>query len=100
MPLRQRRTTVAPIPAQTFSGITPAQFSVLEQKAGANGLDLKGHSGTAAKFGVEVAWNYAPETGELSIQCLSAPFFKPPESVNARIKALVKQTIEQTIAEG
>jgi hypothetical protein len=86
---------MAPTPAQGFSGITPAQFAILEQKAGANGLDLRGHSGTASKFGVEVAWNYSPETGELSIQCLSAPFFMSPDAVNAKIKALVEETIAQ-----
>jgi hypothetical protein len=84
-----------PIPAQTFSGITPHQFSVLQQKAAANGLDLSSYSGTASMFGVEVAWHYAPETGELSIQCLNAPFFISPEAVNAKIKALVGETVAQ-----
>jgi hypothetical protein len=42
-----------------------------------------------------VAWNYSPETGELSIQCLSAPFFMSPDAVNAKIKALVEETIAQ-----
>jgi hypothetical protein len=82
-----------PLPAQTFSGITPAQFSALQQKAAANGIDLSSNSGATSKFGVEVAWNYAPGTGELSIQCLSAPFFMSAETVNAKIKTLVQEAI-------
>ena len=74
---------------QVFSGITPAQYAILVDKASAAGLDLSGHSGTASKYGVEVAWNYAPELGELSIQCLKTPFFMSPEAVNAKVKSLV-----------
>jgi hypothetical protein len=84
---------MAPIPAQTFSGITPAQFSVLQQKAAANGIDLNSYSGTTSNFGVEVAWNYSPETGELSMQCMTAPFFMSPDAVNAKIKTLVEETL-------
>lgn len=82
-----------PTPPQVFSNIGPAQYATLVTKAAAAGLDLSGNSGTASQFGVEVAWNYSPEAQQLSIQCLSTPFFMSAESVNARIKALVEQTV-------
>jgi len=76
-----------------FSGITPEQFAVLTAKAQAAGIALNGNSGTAAQFGVEVAWNYTPETRELTLHCLSTPFFVKPEEVNAKIQKLVKESL-------
>jgi hypothetical protein len=78
---------------QVFSGITSDQYASLLQKAQANGIDLSGNSGTASKFGVEVAWNYSQATQELTFQCLRTPFFMKPEDVNARIEAMVKETL-------
>ena len=80
-------------PPQVFSGITAEQFEKLTAKAQAAGIELSGNSGTASKFGVEVAWNYAPETLELTLHCLRTPFFVKPEEVNARIQALVKESL-------
>ena len=51
------------------------------------------HTGTASKFGVDVAWNYVPGTQELTFQCLSTPFFVKPQDVYAKIQALVKETV-------
>ena len=78
---------------QVFSGITPAQYASLLQKAQANGLDLTGNNGTASKFGVEMAWNYSPNTEELTFECLRRPFFVKPDEVNAKIRTLVKETL-------
>jgi hypothetical protein len=78
---------------QVFSGISPAQFATLQVKAQAAGIDLGGNSGTASKFGVEVSWNYSPESQALTLQCLSTPFFVKPEEVNAKIQALVKESL-------
>jgi hypothetical protein len=77
---------------QIFSGIMPEQYASLLEKAHANGMELTGNSGTATKFGVEVAWNYSPVTKELTFQCLHTPFFVKPEDVTAKIQALVKET--------
>jgi hypothetical protein len=78
---------------QVFSGITPQQFSKLTAKAQAAGIALNGNSGAASKFGVEVSWNYSPATQQLTLQCLSTPFFVKPADVNAKIQELVKQSI-------
>jgi len=78
---------------QVFSGITAAQYAILLEKAQAGGFNLSGNSGTASKFGVEVAWNYDPAKLELTFQCLSVPFFMKADDVNARIEALVKQSL-------
>jgi hypothetical protein len=84
---------VAQTAAQVFKGITPEQYATLIEKARAAGFDLAGNSGTVSKFGVEVAWNYAPETAELTFQCLSTPFFLKPEDVMGKIQALVKESL-------
>jgi hypothetical protein len=78
---------------QVFSGIAPEQYDRLIQKAQAAGLAIGGNSGTASKFGVEINWNYAPESQKLSIQCLSTPFFVKPEEVYAKIQVLVKESV-------
>lgn len=75
---------------QVFQGIEPGQFAKLIEKAKAAGIDLAGNSGTASKYGVEVAWNYEPESRELSIHCLKTPFFVSVADVNAKIRSLVE----------
>lgn len=76
--------------AQVFSGVTPEQYAQLVEKAAAAGIALTGNAGKAETFGVEVEWNYSPDSQELTIQCLSTPFFITPDAVNARIAGLVK----------
>jgi hypothetical protein len=79
---------------QVFSGITPEQYAKLAAKAQAAGIDMSGNSGTASRFGVEVAWNYVPAAQELTLHCLRTPFFVKPQDVYAKIEALVKETVE------
>ena len=78
---------------QVFSNITPEQYTKLASKAQAAGIDMSGNTGTASKFGVEVAWNYSAATQELTLHCLRTPFFVKAEDVNAKIQALVKETL-------
>ena len=78
---------------QIFKGVSPEQFARLSVKAQAAGIGLSGNSGTTSKFGVEVEWNYAPETRELTLQCLSAPFFVTPEDVDSNIRELVNESL-------
>ena len=78
---------------QVFSNISSEQYATLVQKASAAGIEMKGNSGSATQFGVEVGWNYSAEKRELSIQCLNTPFFIKPEAVDAKIKGLVEQTV-------
>lgn len=78
---------------QVFKGITPDQYARLTEKAKGAGIDLNGHSGKASKFGVEVAWNYAPANEELTLQCLKTPFFLNAADVDARIKKLVQESL-------
>jgi len=78
---------------QIFKDITAEQWTKLAAKAKAGGIDLNGNTGTASKFGVDVAWNYVPGTQELTFQCLSTPFFVKPQDVYAKIQALVKETL-------
>lgn len=78
---------------QVFNGITPQQFAKLVQKAKTAGIDLAGNSGTAKQFGVEIAWNYAEDKQELTLRCLHTPFFVKPEEVQAKIQALVNESL-------
>jgi predicted HTH transcriptional regulator len=78
---------------QVFPGVTAAQFATLAAKAKAAGIDLSSNSGTATKFGVEIAWEYAPENQKLTLRCLRTPFFVKSEEVNAKIQALVKESL-------
>lgn len=76
-----------------FSPITPSQYETLLQKANEAGLALQGNAGTASRLGVEVSWEYRPESSRLTIQCLSAPFFMNVDSVNQKIRSLVQETV-------
>ena len=78
---------------QLFQNISPAHFAVLQQKAGAAGIPISGNSGSASKMGVEVAWNYSPDSQQLSLQCLKTPFFISVSDVNQKIHALVTETL-------
>jgi hypothetical protein len=92
-PIQSKENLVAESAPQVFTGVTPEQFARLTEKARAAGIDLNSANGTASVLGVQLAWNYAPETGELTIQCLQAPFFVSPASVDARIATLVKESL-------
>ncbi len=76
-----------------FTPVTPAQYETLLQKASDAGLALEGNAGTASRFGVEVTWEYLPESSRLTIQCLSAPFFMNADTVNKKICSLVQETV-------
>lgn len=78
--------------AQVFSSITPERYAKLMERARDSGIEIKGNSGTASEFGVEVAWNYVPETQQLTLHCLKTPFFISAAQINAKIQALVKES--------
>jgi hypothetical protein len=78
---------------QIFNGITPETYARLVEKAKTAGIDLSGNNGTASKYGVEIAWNYAPAAQELTLHCLKTPFFMSAADVDAKIAALVKESL-------
>jgi hypothetical protein len=77
---------------QVFREISPGQYARLIEKARTAGIELSGDSGTASKFGVEVAWNYSHESRELTIRCLHTPFLVRPVEVQAKIRRLVEES--------
>jgi len=54
---------------------------------------MSGNSGRASRMGVEVDWNYSEERQELVLTCLKTPFFVKAEDVNAKLHALVSETL-------
>ncbi len=78
---------------QVFSGVTPAQYAMLMEKANAAGVPMSGNSGRASKMGVEVEWNYSEERQELVLTCLRAPFFVSAVDVNKKLHTLVSETL-------
>jgi hypothetical protein len=79
---------------QVFSGITPAKYAALMEKANTAGVPMSGNSGRATKMGVEVEWNYSAEKQELVLTCHRTPFFVSAEDVNARLHALVHEALQ------
>lgn len=75
-----------------FKNVSPGKYGRLQEKARAAGIEMQGSSGSAAKFGAEVAWNYNPDSQELTLQVLSVPFFMKEEDIEARMRALVEQS--------
>jgi hypothetical protein len=78
---------------QTFTGLSPDQFTALGAKATASGLNLSGNSGQASKDGFTVTWSYDPAGRVLEIQCVSAPFLVPCSTINGRIHDMVESVI-------
>lgn len=76
-----------------FRNVTPQKYAKLVERAHGAGIDLNGNSGTASKFGVEIAWDYSPETQELRLECLKAPFFMSKADVDAKIRSLVSEAV-------
>ena len=76
-----------------FNGVSPEQFAQLTAKAAASGMAIAGNSGSASRLGVEVAWNYAPDTQQLTLQCLKTPFFVSAADIESRLRSLVEQTL-------
>jgi hypothetical protein len=78
-------------PPQVYSGIQPEQFAKLCEGARTKGIDMNGNTGSASKFGVEIAWSYSPESGELTLQCLKTPMFVSAATVYAKLESVVKE---------
>lgn len=78
---------------QVFNNVTPEQYARLVEKAKASGIELSGNSGTASKYGVEIAYRYAPDAQQLTLQCLKAPFFMKSADVDSKIQTLVTQSL-------
>jgi hypothetical protein len=82
-------------PPQVFSGITPAQYELLTEKARKNGIAMSGNSGSASKYGIELEWNYLPDAQQLTVQCLRTPVFVSAATVDGKLQALVRETLAQ-----
>jgi hypothetical protein len=78
---------------QVFTGITPALYAKLTEKAKAAGVAMNGNHGRASRLGVDVEWNYSEEKQELVLTCLQTPFFVSAHDVNAKLHALVNETL-------
>jgi hypothetical protein len=89
----RKEIIVAHSSPQVFTGISPERYSKLTQKARSAGIEMNGNSGSATKMGVEVEWNYSPEDQELTLTCLHTPFFMSANDVNARLHALVSESL-------
>ena len=76
-----------------FSNIPPAQYAQLIERARANGVELSGNSGTASRLGVEIRWNYSPETKQLTLECMKAPFIMSKAAVYAKLKSVVDDSL-------
>ena len=79
---------------QIFDRITAAQYELLAENARAAGIDMKGNSGRVSRMGVEVEWDYSPEKQELTLTRLRTPFFVSAKDVNARLRAVVNESLK------
>jgi len=76
--------------AQTFTGVTPHQFTCIAQKAQEeSGLALSGDSGTVSAQGISVSWTFDPLSLTLTIQCTDKPMFVPCGMLSSKIRDIV-----------
>ncbi len=83
---------MADIEPLVFNGVTPEQYARLVNRAKAAGIDIIGNNGTVQKYGAGIAYDYAPSTEVLKLECTKTPFFMKPGDVYARLRALVVET--------
>jgi hypothetical protein len=75
---------------QTFSNITPEQFTCICQQIESKlGVTLPGDSGQITQSGFTVEWDYNSQTQELDVQCLDSPVFVPCSTINQSIHEVV-----------
>jgi len=76
--------------AQTFPGVTQAQFECLAQKAQSSfGITLSGNNGTQSKSGFTMTWNFDPVAQTLTIQCTEKPIFPTCGMITSQIESAV-----------
>jgi len=75
---------------QTFSNITPEQFTCICQQIKSKfGVTLPGDSGQITQSGFTVERDYDSQTQEFKVQCLDSPVFPPCAMINQSIQAVV-----------
>ena len=62
-------------PMQTFNNITDPVWQCLRAKAAAAGIQVNSNTGSAGKFGVQVAWTYDPAAHTLQLQAVKHGIF-------------------------
>lgn len=79
--------------AQTFNGITPEKWQILQAKATSNGIHLNGDSGQAERQGFTFTWNYDAASATLTIQCIDRPIWAPCSAINGQIQSMVDSAV-------
>jgi hypothetical protein len=75
-------------PPITLEGISAEQYRLLLETAQAQGMDLRGESGSTSYQGMDFTWNYEAGAQRLTIVCTNKPIFVPCGMIETRIRGL------------
>ncbi len=86
---------------QLFEGVTaPAWQAIVRAVKDQTGIEITTDDGSASKEGFCVAWRYAPDKGELMVQCMESPWWVPCGLINSKVHDLVDSCQQQVEKQG
>jgi len=81
-------------PEQTFDGVTPEKWQILQVKATENGVTLNSDAGQASQQGFTFSWRYDAASATLTIQCLDRPFWAPCGAIHSKVQDIVTSSLK------
>lgn len=79
----------------SFRGITRAVFARLRRKAAKHGIRVLQPRGEAVRNGVTIHWEYDQAAEVLEVECVRAPFWVDPATINGRLSDEIESERER-----
>lgn len=79
----------------SFRGITRAVFARLRRKAAKYGLPVCHPRGEAVRNGVTIHWNYDEAAELLEVECVRAPFWIAPDTINNKLSEEIESELQR-----
>jgi hypothetical protein len=79
----------------SYNGVSPEAWQTIQNATSQYGISVETDSGTAAKEGFTITWNYERQAGNLSIQCINSPWFINCSTINSHINDAVEACLKQ-----
>lgn len=79
----------------SFRGITRAVFVRLRRKAAKHGIRVLHPRGEAVRNGVTIHWDYDPAAEVLEVECVRAPFWIAPATINSKLSDEIESELQR-----
>lgn len=82
----------------SFRGITRVVFARLRRKAARSGIPVLHPRGEVVRDGIKIQWEYDPAAELLEVECVHAPFWIDPATVNRTLTQEIESELEPASA--